>query len=173
MKYTDLSYLTKTNEFESFVKKYNFEKFLYDEKIYLFSNCISIEIFGFDIEKVVYFEVYTDNIKFNTSINVLLSDESEDKIRLIVEAKKISYLKNNKEESESEKNMRQEKEKDFILTFECATILLDDFFKCKNHNKYSNLMQPTFEVSIERVKKAKEEYLRLRKSRFLLDDEIL
>lgn len=78
----EVKYLASSNELQKLVNKYNLElKILNDEKILLISECFVFEIYGLVVENFFYFDLYSINLKYCSTLNVLLSDFDSEKLR--------------------------------------------------------------------------------------------
>ena len=82
MMFREVKYLVDSYELQKLVDKYNLElKILNDEKILLISECFVFEIYGLVVEDFFYFDLYSINLEYSSTLNVLLSDLDSEKLR--------------------------------------------------------------------------------------------
>lgn len=82
MTFREVKYLGDSYELQKLIAKYHLElKNLNDEKILLISECFVFEIYGLVVEDFFYFDLYSINLEYSSTLNVLLSDFDSEKLR--------------------------------------------------------------------------------------------
>lgn len=171
MKYSNISYLMKSIDFLSFIKDFEFKHYYYDNKIYMFNGCLTIEIYAFEIEKIIYFDLYNHNLEYSSNIDGLLANRSRETKKQIIANKKIFYQNYGEvDESQIDKEYREIREMKFYLYMELLSKLFNNLLQCENINVIKEIFTPTFEVHKKRVQEVKDKFFNKRKTRFLIDD---
>jgi hypothetical protein len=91
MTYRDLSELTKTQAFQSFIKEFNLGFILKEGNILLKNECVLLHIYGFYIEDWIYFElVNLRNKTYCSDMNSIEYDLDDSILKLYEYYKKIT-----------------------------------------------------------------------------------
>lgn len=147
MTYRNLKYLLYNDIFKNFVKKYNF-KINIDDTILLVSDCIILEIYGFYVEDIIYFDIYTGNYKNYTNVD-RLCDNIPDKIILdILKRVRSTHQEPIIKSNEINLVVALKAEQWFFIYIEIMNEFFDDFLKC-NFDVYEQYFTPTFENKIQ------------------------
>ncbi|GAA0873430.1 hypothetical protein GCM10009117_25770 [Gangjinia marincola] len=172
MKYADISYLLKSKEAVQFMKKYNFVHYQQEQIHYLFKKCLFIEIFAMEVENVIYIDFYSNEATASSNIDVLLSNFSKaEKNKVILNYKHSPIEYSQEDKSQGFKNARLTRERKFFIYLQLITKFFEPILQCKDFRNFD--FEESFDVHKNRVLSAKQEYLKTKKSRFLLGDDIL
>lgn len=147
MTYRNLKYLVYNDIFRNFVKKYNF-KINISDTILLVSDCIILEIYGFNIEDIVYFDIYIENYKKYTNVGRLCEGKPDkailDILKIISNTHQEPIIKSN----EINLVVALKAEQWFFMYIEIMKVFFDDFLKC-NFGGYEQYFTPTFHNKIQ------------------------
>jgi hypothetical protein len=145
MTYRNLIEISETNEFKLFIIKYNLDLITVDDRLLILSKCFIIDIYGFNVEDVIYFDVFSKDLNLTSSIFTLLSEKDAKRMIDIRDDQKrsrvkiVSTIANN-----INKDTALRAEQFFFTYINIMDELLGDFFMCYNNN-YFKFFIPNFE----------------------------
>jgi hypothetical protein len=142
MTYREIQYLADSYEFRFFTKKYNLKsKVLNNEKLLIISDCLIFEIYGLVVEDFFYFDLYSIDLKFCSTLNRLLTafdskilqtvyeTQTKQRKRVLIPIPQISQLQSNLD-------LTLKSEVYFFTMLQLMDELLSDILLCKkNINK--------------------------------------
>jgi hypothetical protein len=132
MKYREVEYLARSNEFLIFVDRFNLlYKIENNQKIILISNCLIIEIYGLVSEDLFYFDISSKDLKYFSSLNRIISDYDSKEFFLIYHNQLKNRTKVLSSSSQVNLNILLKAEQYFFTMIEIMHKILGDYLECK------------------------------------------
>lgn len=157
MTYREVEYLADSVELKILIEKYPIKLGLYkNEKIFLISNCLIIEIYGFVVEDFFYFDIYDIDLNFYSNIDRLLYSFDFNKIQSVFQKEKstrkqvlITHLQISQAQTNLEFTLNAEVY--FFTMLQLMDELLSDIMTCKKEIRKEH-WSPIFEPKKNQLK---------------------
>lgn len=128
----EVKYLSESIELKGLTDKYNLKlQVVENQKIYLVSKCFVFEIYALVVEDFFYFDLYSIDLKYSSTLNVLLSDFDSGKLHSVYQTQ-ITTRKDvliPKLQGNEENTLKAEQY--FFTMLELMDELLTDIMFCK------------------------------------------
>ncbi len=152
MTYREVQYLADSEEFLQFVSKYNLKfKVENNQLIYLLSSCYIIQVYGLVVEDIFYFDIYSVNLKYSSTLNRLITDFDSEKLQSIYQAQIKSRKNITIPKLQGNKDNTLKAEQYFFTILQLMDELLSDIMTCKKEIKKEH-WSPIFEPKKEQLK---------------------
>ena len=132
----EVQYLADSEEFLEFVSKYKLKlKVENNQFIYMLSSCYIIQVHGLVIEDIFYFDFYSVDLKYSSTLNRLISDFDSKKLQNIYQSqvKKRKNITIPKLQGNKDNTLKAEQH--FFTSLQLMDELLSDIMTCKNEIK--------------------------------------
>jgi hypothetical protein len=149
----EIDYLTDTNEFKTFVQKYNLRLRLADKySIYLLSGCYIIQFYALITEDQFYVNFYSNDLKCYASASTLLSTiDNRELIKNIYREERVKRKFPIRAENNNDER-RLSAEREFFAYLKMMDQFLSEYLRCIKMSHASDLFSPTSKAHQDSLK---------------------